>query len=431
MAAPTPFVALGEGRSPPKTVLVSAARGRSYANGSSSISSISRDGDYVAFSSDATDLVRRNEHGVQVFLRHLPRGRMRLVSVPLDGQSAGNSQIGASAVSVDGSVVTFSSSADNLVRHDTNGVADVFVRNMRTGTTRVVSVSSLGTLGNGVSDDPSISANGRYVVFESRASNLVHGDKAGKENIFVHDRRTGKTEQVDTAPSGDRRIGGSSAPSISANGRFVSFTSTSSRLVPGDTNRVQDVFVWNRTKNRVQRVDLGSIGTQADGPAFDSSVSSRGPVVAFESGATNLVGGDTNNVVDVYAKDVTSGGITRVDTGSHGAQADGQSLGVAIDPSGRAVAFSSEADNLVPRDTNQAADVFVRDRRSGKTRRVDLDANGRQLPLGGGSPALSRRGRDVSFAGLRRRRIGHRFHVISDIFRRGPLFLDSSTNRTP
>ena len=206
------------------------------------------------------------------------------------------------SISADGHFVAFESSASNLVGGDTNDFGDVFVRNRWSGKTKRVSVSSAGAQGNLGSARASISAGGRFVAFEAAAWNLVGGDTNGESDVFVRDRRTGKTRRVSVSSAGAEGNGGSSRASISADGRFVAFYSFASNLVGGDTNGSFDVFVRNRWTGKTKRVSVSSAGAEGNNDSFSPSISADGRFVAFHSFASNLVGGDTNGFGDVFVR---------------------------------------------------------------------------------------------------------------------------------
>ena len=228
--------------------------------------------------------------------------RSEFVSNQADGESS------SPAISADGRFVAFVSFATNLVPGDSNGRGDVFVRDRLTQTTERVSVDSAGTEGNSGSDGPSISANGRFVVFWSDATNLVRGDTNGVADVFVRDRLTRTTERVSVDSAGNEGNGASglhshSEYSISADGRFVAFVSSATNLVPGDTNGAADVFVHDRLTRTTERVSVDSAGNEANSSSFDPVISADGRFVAFSSAATNLVPGDTNEQPDVFVRD--------------------------------------------------------------------------------------------------------------------------------
>lgn len=266
--------------------------------------SISGDGRYVAFQSWAHNLIPGEWNSGQIYLRDRQNGETTIVSVASDG-TKGNSFSTHPAMSVDGRYVAFYSYSSNLVPGDTNGAVDIFVRDRQTGQTARVSVASDGTEANGSSgyDRLSISADGRFVAFYSYASNLVPSDTNGDDDVFVHDRQTGQTIRVSVASDGTEGNSFSSDPAISADGRYVTFESLSSNLVPGDTNGSWDVFVHDRQTGQTTRVSVASDGAQGNG--YYPSISADGRFVAFESYASNLVAGDTNGRCDVFVHDRT------------------------------------------------------------------------------------------------------------------------------
>jgi hypothetical protein len=206
----------------------------------------------------------------------------------------------------------------------------------------------------------SLSVDGRYVVFESAASTLVPGDTNGSWDVFVRDRETDTTERVSVGSTGEEGNDTSYSGPISADGRYVVFLSWASNLVPEDTNGVGDVFLHDRLTGQTELLSVSSTGEQGDGESFPSAISADGRYVAFHSYATNLVPGDTNGTYDVFVHDRETGATERVSIGSAGEQGNGQSLWADMSPDARCVAFSSDASNLVPGDTNGATDILVR-----------------------------------------------------------------------
>jgi Tol biopolymer transport system component len=320
---------------------------------------------------------------------HAAPGTTERVSVASDGTQANNisGRRGAPAASADGRVVVFDSLASNLVAGDTNAFDDIFVRDRASGTTQRVSVSSRGAQGDNISSSPAISGDGRLVAFVSNASNLVRRDTNGVRDIFVHDRARGTTERVSVSSSGAEGNGASGgsgatndvatiAPAISADGRFVAFESLASNLVPGDTNGTRDVFVRDRKARTTERVSVASDGTQANGFSSPGSINGDGRFVVFSSFASNLVQEDTNQQNDVFVRDRQAGTTQRVSVTSQGLQADGSSTRADISGDGRFVVFASAATNLVAGDANGTDDVFVRDRMAGTTQRVSVSGSG-------------------------------------------------------
>jgi Tol biopolymer transport system component len=376
---------------------VSVASDGTQGNGDSFDGSISADGRYVAFASKASNLVAGDTNGKQdIFVQDRQTGQTTRVSVASDG-AQGNGDSGQPVISADGRFVAFYSSASNLVPGDTNGVEDVFVHDRLTGQTTRVSVASDGAQGNGPSWGPSISGDGRFVAFESRASNLVPGDTNDTTDVFVHDRLTGQTMRVSVASDGREGNSYSWLARISADGRFVVFTSDASNLVPGDTNGTWDVFVHDRQTGQTTMVSVAPDGTPGNGRSIGVSISGDGRFVAFMSEASNLVAGDTNGTWDVFVRDRLTGQTTRVSVASDGTQGNASSSGGALSGDGRFVVFSSIASNLTPGDTNGAMDVFVHDRQTGQTTMVTVASDGAQGNADSSGAAISADGRFVVF----------------------------------
>jgi Tol biopolymer transport system component len=320
------------------------------------------------------------------------------VSVATDGTQANSSSFSPS-ISADGRYVAFDSNATNLVAGDTNNASDIFVRDTCVGapsgctpsTTRV-SVATDGTQGNGDSSQPSISADGRFVAFASGAGNLIPGGTAVGPLVFLRDTCAGaasgctpSTTLVSVATDGTQANSSSEQPAISADGRYVAFGSAATNLVANDTNQGFDVFVRDTCQSSsgpvsgctpsTIRVSVASDGTQGDADSSSPSISADGRYVAFGSAATNLVANDTNQSFDVFVRDTCAGvpvgtaslctpSTIRASVATDGTQASSSTVG-SVQPSisadGRFVAFDSLADNLVAGDTNGSVDVFVRD----------------------------------------------------------------------
>ena len=356
------------------------------------------------------------------------------VSVSTAG-AQGNFDSFAAGISANGRFVVVNSLATNLVPLDTNDRYDVFVRDTATGATTRVSVSSSGAQAAGGKDafggsvSGGVSAAGRYVVFQSDASNLVRGDTNRVEDIFVHDRKTDRTTRLSVDSHGRQANGSSWFPAISADGRYVAFQSLALNLVRGDTNKLSDVFVRDLTTGKTTRVSVDSRGAQArckaDSCESTSPVlSAHGRYVAFQSSATNLVPHDTNRLGDVFVHDRRTGKTIRVSVRSSGKQAGGDrtntgSNAPSISADGRFVAFHSLDTNLVPGDTNRTADIFVRDLKLHRTARVSVSsdekqANGESL----GGLTISPDGRFVAFTSLASNLVPGDANDITDVFLR-------------
>lgn len=363
------------------------------------VPAISGDGRYVAFASSDSRVVPGDTNGTyDVFLRDTLTNATERVSVSSTGAGGDDMSI-APAVSGDGSYVAFTSNASNLVPGDTNQRQDVFVRDRVTGQTERVSVSSTGGQGDAYSTSPTLSADGRYVAFTSKASNLVPGDTNQREDVFVHDRLTGQTERVSVSSAGDQGNDGSGDPAISADGRYVAFDSTSSNLVAGEVPGWERVYVHDLVTGQTELVSVSSAGAEPNDISSGPAISADGQYVAFTSGASNLVPGDTNQRQDVFIRDRTTDETERVSLSSGGAQSDADSGGetLAVSADGRYVAFTSWASNLVPGSTVGGIEVFVRDRVAGRTEEASVSASG--IPAQGASeyPVMSANARYVGF----------------------------------
>jgi Tol biopolymer transport system component len=326
------------------------------------------------------------------------------VSVANDGARGRDGYSRAPSISANGRFVAFESEASNLVLDDTNRALDVFVRDLASGTTSRVSVSSREVEGNRGSGEgaTSISGQGRYVAFASRASNLVRRDTNRSLDVFVRDRVKGTTRRVSVSSSGRQSNDGSQNPAISADGRFVAFVSWASNLVPGDTNNSIDVFVRNLVTGTTTRPSVSSREIQGNHNSFSPAISAHGRYVAFPSVASNLIRRDTNRNFDVFVRDRAAGTTRRVSVSTKEAEGrgfSGNDTAPAISPGGRYIAFASLARNLVPGDTNRDSDVFVRDRAAGTTRRVSIDSEEAQGFGYSYAPSISgQNGRYVAFA---------------------------------
>jgi len=319
---------------------------------------------------------------------------MTITPVSVDSAgNQGNSNSDRPFISPDGRFVVFQSRASNIVPGDTNSSRDVFVRDRLTNTTTRVSVDSAGNQGNSNAGIPSISPDGRFVVFDSLASNIVPGDTNNTDDIFVRDTLTNTTTRVSLDSAGNQGNSNSYSPSLSDDGRFVAFFSDASNLVPGDTNISRDIFVRDTLTNTTTRVSLDSAGNQGNRDSRINSISPDGRFLAFYSDASNLVPGDTNNSRDIFVRDTLTNITTRVSVDSAGNQGNGRSNLPSISADGRFVAFSSSAFNLVP--DSSAKDIFVRDTLTNTTTNVSVDSAGN--PGEGDNPSISADGRFVAF----------------------------------
>ncbi len=364
---------------------------------SSYTASISAGGRTIAFESYASTLIPGDANGARdVFCKDLVTGTLSRVSVNSAGAEA-NSGSSNPSISADGLFVAFVSYASNLVPGDSNADYDVFRKDLRTGEVLRVSATAGGGQGNGLSESPSICANGRYVAFVSSASNLIAGDTNEYDDVFCKDLHTGALWRVSVGSEGGQGNGGSFWPSISADGRYIAFVSYASSLVSGDTNGEWDVFRKDLQSGALVRVSVDAVGGQANDWSNGPSISADGRFVAFQSLASNLVLSDTNATWDVFRKDLMTGAISRVSLDAEGAQGNGDSLYPSISAGGRSVAFQSDSSNLVPDDTNGEDDVFRKDIQTGTIVRVSAGGAGGQANDASHDPLISADGRYVAF----------------------------------
>ena len=331
------------------TSLIAVNAQGTLGSGASETPAITPDGRFISFTSYAEDLVPGNANGERdVFVKDTQTGNVVRVSDGL-GRVPGNGESGGATISADGKVVAFTSNSSNLVPGDTNGEYDTFVHDLDTGMTTRISVSSTGIEGNETSTVPYISADGRYVAFQTYANNLGGSPTLQGSDVLIHDRLTGQTMPVvinHLTGLPDPR--GGDQPTLSADGRYCAFHSPSEDLVPGDNNTHQDVFVRDMLLGVTVRASVSDTGEQANSDCRDASISADGRYVAFYSPASNLVPNDTNGVRDIFVRDLKLGTTRLVSLNNEGAQGNGWSEDAAISPDGTCVAFTSESDNLIP-----------------------------------------------------------------------------------
>jgi Tol biopolymer transport system component len=339
------------------------ASGGEATGGASGSPAISADGNVVAFASLADNLAAGDGNlASDVFVRVFgPGATTERVSVD-DNGVGGNLQSSVPAISADGRFVAFQSAATNLVTPDANGATvDVYVFDRTTDQIERVNVDGNGVQANGDSGGLAISADGRYVAFASMATNFAQGATSGDFHVYVYDRMADTLDLVSVnhagVPANDHNL----SPSISADGRFVAFDSFATNLVPGDLNMREDVFVFDRVTRKIERLSVNSRDEEGDDSSIFPRMSADGRYVAFHSFATNLIEGDGNGLPDVYLQDRDTDTLERVSLGSLGEEGNGFSTFAALSADGRHVAFESESDTFVgTSDTNAVADVYVR-----------------------------------------------------------------------
>jgi Tol biopolymer transport system component len=335
------------------------AAGESYAP------SISADGQRVVFVSEGADLVANDGNQMaDVFMRDFVAQATTRVSLSQGGEEADGSS-SAARLSADGRFVAFVSQATNLVAGDTNGESDVFVRDLQTGALERISVAAAGEPADGGSEGPALSGDGRYVAFASTASNLIPGENgAGATkvwDVYRRDRASGTTMRVSASLTGGKGDGHSFAPAISADGRYVAFASYARNLITSDLDGRPDVYVRDLQAGTTQRVSVGLGGLEPTGDSLRPSISSDGRFVTFESGAGNLVSEPRpEGSTWTYVRDLLSELTARVVAASADSAPECGTVNAAISGDGRWIAFSSAEPALVAGDSNALEDVFVR-----------------------------------------------------------------------
>lgn len=407
------------------TERISVATGGGQGNGNSlHDASITPDGRFIAFQSEASNLVAGDGNGVRdIFVRDRLLGTTARVSISSAGAESNGPSIHPS-ISADGRWVAFAAEATNLVAGDTNGTWDVFLHDRLTGQTTRRSVSSAGAEGNATSDSPVISADGEWLAFASQATTLVALASNAVSHVFLHERATGITSLVATSFAGGLENGSSGWPSLSADGRYIAFSSGSSNLLAVPTAGGLNVFVRDRLAGTTVRASGSLTGGDGNGLSEFPSISASGRSVAFQSSSSNLVAGDTNFLTDVFVRDLDLGVTERVSVSSTGAQSTGGSDATSQPPGissdGRYVSFTSWATDLVPGALGFVA-IYRRDRTQGLTSFVSLSSTGAQALGISQQPSISSDGRFVVFQSQASNLVPGDTNGVSDLFVRGPF----------
>ena len=366
-------------------------------NGASNRASISANGQVLTYQSSASNLVAGDTNGMgDIFVLDRANNIPLRVSVDSTGLEA-NGLSESPDIAQGGQFVAFSSQATNLVANDTNLASDIFVHDLSTGATTRVSVDSLGAEGNGNSTRCSISSDGRYVVYESEAANLVALDSNGSADIFLHDRQTGLTTRVSVDSLGTEGNGECRSPAISADGLVVAFMSTSDNLVSSDTNTTSDIFAHELATGQTTRVSVKSGGNQSAGICDDPELSADGMLVVFTSDSFSIAPGGRNGDDDVYVHDRATQTTNRVSVNSQGIAGVFWSRNGALSSDGRYVVFESYATDLITQDHNLMADVFLHDRVTGRTKNLSYSMATVQANRGSAFPAISADGNVILF----------------------------------
>ncbi len=343
-------------------------------------SSLSADGRFLAFDSFATNMVALdfNRHA-DVFVRDLAQDLTVRISLNSSGVE-GSMASAAPSISGDGRFIAFQSYADNFIGNDQNFAEDVFVHDRQSGQTECISVGMFGRTGNGRSWSPVISADGHYVCFVSRANDLVQGDGNWNADVFVYDRWLDSMDRISIDSNGVEANSYSESASMSADGRIIAFCSHASNLVVEDSNSSKDIFLHDRLYRKTKRISLSESGSQADDQSVDPSISADGKWVSFTSYAKNLHSSDTNSVSDIYLYDRESNSIEFVSRGAGNMVSTYPSQKSTLSGDGRFMVFQSGARNWSASDKNQVDDIYLYDRQLGILERVsvgqgDVEAN--------------------------------------------------------
>lgn len=327
-------------------------------------SHISADGQLVVYSSSYPSFIAGDpELRSAVFLFDSASGEVRTIMRAYDGDELGVDLGAPDVADAEGHIqVVFTSAAPTVVADDRNGLADVFVHDLAGGWTARLSVSREGGDADGASTHPVISADGRWVAFVSSASNLVAGDHNARADIFLHDLFGGETTRISLGPAGEEADGASQWPAIAGDGGRVVFRSVATNLVPGDTNRVSDVFVYDRTSGAVSLVSVETDGSAIDWPSGDWDNAGRGPAISndgrFGSFTAEVPEGGRASPAALFVRDLVMGTTTRLHLTNGGSPGVGTA---AIADRGRLVVFAAAA-QLSPMLVNQARGVFLHDR---------------------------------------------------------------------
>lgn len=390
------------------TTLVSGPDGAGAVSSQTSVPSnfpsVSGDGRYVAYLSPATNLVTPDTNGwTDAFVRDVVTNKNSLLSVSSTGTQANGATVSVLAAA-DGRHFMFATGGTGLAPGDVNATADVFVRDTVGNTTSLVSATPSGTSGNNASTAEAISSDGRYVAFDSIATNLVSGDTNGVSDVFVRDMTTGQTTRGSVDSNGQQLVAESTDADISATGRYLAFVTRSADVIPGVGNGFAQVYLRDLTTGQVTLISRTPAGLPAGADSRAPSVSSDGKIVVFESAASDVVSADTNGVGDIFRYDGNSGTVSRISVGLGGAEANGASTlsypqHKGVDDAGCHAVFQSNANNLVTNDLNNTGDVFVWDCADGSVRRVSMHPDDvHQASFASAHAAISADGNYVAFA---------------------------------
>lgn len=424
------FIVAASPRWPGQTVRASVSSDGAQGDGRSIVPAISGDGRYIVFSSDASNLVPGDTNGFEdVFVHDRVTEQTTRVSAASSG-TQGNHHSSSPVMSADGRYVAFVSAASNLVPGDANLDWDVFLHDRHTAVTTRVNVAYDGSEANGLGESLAITADGRYIAYSSSATNLVPDDTNGMWDVFVYDRVTAVTSRV-SGGGGAQPNGSSRLPAISADGHLVAFRSLANNLVSGDTNGTDDVFVYDRRTGHTRRVSVAGDGTQGNDASLSTAISADGRYVAFGSRASNLVAGDDNGTQDIFVHDLQTRQTSRVSVSSAGTQANNISSAPSISADGGYVAFRSVASNLAAGDTSGQEDIFVHDRQSGETTRISQASAGADANAPSSMPSISADARFIAFESSASNLLPADSNGVRDVFVVGGVLVSPTTITVP
>lgn len=379
------------------TSLVSVDSSESQVSANSFEGSVSGDGNFVVFTSWSDALSSDDSNGKKdIYVRDLVNGTTELISYDTGGAAGNNHSHNEASISDDGRYVVFESSATDLIASDTNSQSDIFLRDRDMDTTTRVSVSDSEAQANDYSEDPTISADGRYVVFTSYATNLT-SFTVSTGHIYVRDIVSGTTQLIAINSSGTDDANGASAQgTISDDGRYVAFQTSATDLGPTDTNGYLDIYVKDRLLNTYAIASMKNDGSQTSNTSYQPHLSGDGQIVTFHTDQA-LITADNNSDGDVYAYRLNTALNELVSTTSGGTIGNDNSVNARTSSDGRFVVFTSSATNLVGSDSNAKDDVFVKNLQSGALDRVSTSTGGTQGNNTSHTSTISNDGSVVSF----------------------------------
>ncbi len=369
-------------------------------------SAMSSDGRFVMFLTGNALVGWDHNNSQDWYVKDTAGGGVKLVSQATNGAQPGaGSDTYEADVSADGRFAVFDSDSDGFVSDDDNGVKDVFYRDLETGITTRISVDAEGKQGSRGSRSPSMSDDGRYVAFLSGAA-LVPDDTNGSQDIYLRDMVEGTIERVSVASDGSDPNARSWEPDISADGSRIAFESEASNLVENDTNNEDDVFVYDTNTHTTTRASVGAGAVQANNSSDEPAISGNGRYVAFASYATNLGGftGGPSHAQQIYVRDLQAGTTSCASLTSEGVPNDDYCEEPDISADGRYVTFVSDDPgallnlNVVPGDSNDEGDIFVRDMLHRTTAIVSVNADRGPTDEYSYEPKISADGLRVSFS---------------------------------